>query len=151
MTSVAVGTTVRPASSVDLDTLVTMAQHFVEQTEYRATVPSDAAHLRGVAERLLEAGVVFVAESEEGVVGMLAGLVFPHYLTGIVTASETAWWVEPTARGTTTGRDLLRAFEAWAREHGATRLELGSRDARLDRFYTRLGYAPVERVFAKEL
>lgn len=144
--------TIRPATAADVEGVVQMAQHFVLQTSYGAHIPADADHLRAVVQQLLALGVVLVAVGDDGgLVGMLAGLAYPHYLTGRQTASETAWWVEPSVRGAAIARDLLRAFEAWAVTQGAVVVELGSRHERLDRFYGRLGYAPVERVFQKEL
>lgn len=96
-------------------------------------------------------GTVLVAVEDGTCVGMIGGAVYPHFLTGLRTANEAWWWVEPHARNGRTGRELLRAFTAWAQAAGATRLEIGSRDERLDRFYQRLGFAPVERIFAKDL
>lgn len=143
--------TVREATMADIDGVVTMAQHFVLETSYGAHVPNDPAHLRKVTEQLLTLGVVLVAETDGELVGMLAGMSYPHYLTGRQTASETAWWVEKSFRGARIAKDLLEAFVEWARRAGATTVELGSRHERLDRFYERLGFKAVERLYQKEL
>ena len=143
-------TIVRKATIEDREVLVTMAQHFVQQTAYGQQIPSDRDHLGRVTDQLLSLGIVFIAEAGDAV-GMLAGLVYPHYMTGRQTANETAWWVEPSARGGRVARDLLAAFEQWARTQGAAVVEIGSWHPRLDRWYGRLGYVPGERVFRKEI
>lgn len=144
-------TTIREATTEDVPAIVTMAQHFVQQTSYASCVPSDAGHLQKVTEQLLAVGVVFVAERDGDLIGMLAGLAYPHYMTSRQTASESAWWVEPSARGARIAHALLDAFESWAQARGAQCVEIGSWHPRLDRFYQRLGYAPGERIFRKEL
>ena len=143
---------IRQATGADVPHLVEMARHFVAQTDYAGQVPDDLAHLTALVEQLLSIGVVFVADDDEGrSVGMLAGLVYPHYMTGRLTANETAWWVEPTARGGRLATDLLDTFERWATAQGATVIEIGAWHPRLERFYRRLGYVGAERIFRKDV
>lgn len=144
-------TAIREATGEDVPAIVTMAQHFVSDTAYGACVPSDAGHLQRVTEQLLALGVIFVAERDGALIGMLAGLAYPHFLTTKQTASETALWVEWRFRGARIAKDLIEAFERWAAAQHATRVELGSWHAALDTFYGRLGYTAAERVFYKEL
>ena len=57
--------------------------------------------------------------------------------------------VDPGRRSQGIGKALLEAMRGWARERGATHLELDSADARLDahRFYEREGADPGSRSF----
>lgn len=143
--------TIRYAGPSDVDGLITMARHFIASTEYGAHIPDDEAHCRQVIEQLLSVGVVVVAERDGALIGMLGGMVYPHFVTARITATEAFWWVEPHMRGARVAKDLLEAFAAWAIERGAAVIELGSRHEKLDRFYERLGYRAVERVFQKEV
>ncbi len=63
--------------------------------------------------------------------------------------------VDDAHRSSGIGAELLAAAEAWAREHGATRMVVRSRIARerAHRFYEREGYALVKtsHVFEKRL
>ena len=61
--------------------------------------------------------------------------------------------VDPERRSLGVGKALLDAAKAWARERGATHLELDSGDARLDahRFYARENPSWTSRCFAWEL
>lgn len=141
---------IRNAMAEDIENIVTMAEHFLADTVYYRRTATTKDSLRASARTLIEQGVVLLAISEDGIPqGMLAGLVYDHYLTNTRMASESVWWVEPEARGGGVAQALLRAFEVWAADHGATAVEIGSWHPRLDRFYERLGYAPAERIFRK--
>ena len=61
--------------------------------------------------------------------------------------------VDPERRSLGVGKALLDAAKAWAKERGATHLELDSGDARLDahRFYERENPSWTSRCFAWEL
>jgi len=144
-------TTIREATAEDVSAIVTMAQHFAATTIYGAQVPSDPAHLEKVVTTLMTMGSVLVAEVDGRLVGMIAGVVYPNLLSGISTAGETAWWVEPSARGGRVARALLDAFVEWGRAQGARRVDICSWNERLDTFYRRLGFTPAERVFSKEV
>jgi hypothetical protein len=91
--------------------------------------------------------VFFVAG--EPVKAMICGVVAPHYLTGEPAAFKTAWYATPSARGH--GASLLRAFEKWARQQGAKRLFVAGRSVRTLTMLGRLGYAPLETVYEKDL
>lgn len=142
---------IRPATADDVEAIVAMGQRFVQQTSYGKHIPDDPDHLRGVTQQMLRTGVAFVAERDGQLIGMLLGCVYPHFLTSLCTAAETAWWVEPTARNLRTAVALMHAFLAWARAQGAVRVQGGSRHRVLDRLYRRLGFHAVETVFEMEL
>ncbi len=81
--------------------------------------------------------------------GFLCGVIAPHYFTGEPTAFKTAWYALPAARGH--GYYLLRAFEAWAKVRHARRLIVAGRQERTLTLLSRLGYAPLETVYAKDI
>lgn len=144
--------TIRPATAEDLDVLITMAEHFLADTVYHQRTAVTLDSLRTSTMLLIDRGVVLMAfDAEQRPIGILAGLAYDHYLANTRMASESVWWVEPCARGSGVAQDLLSAFEAWAVDHGAMTVEIGSWHPRLDRFYARLGYDPAERIFRKDV
>jgi GNAT superfamily N-acetyltransferase len=86
--------------------------------------------------------VVLVAESEEGgLVGICTGYQDLHSVRFGYRAWVEDLAVHPDHRSSGVGKRLLDAAKAWARERGATHLELDSAEARADahRFYEREG------------
>jgi len=87
-----------------------------------------------------ETAAVLVAEADDG---GLVGVCTVNLDIRSVRFGQRAWVedlaVDPARRSSGVGRALLDAAKAWAREHGATHLELDSGDARIDahRFYER--------------
>jgi GNAT superfamily N-acetyltransferase len=69
-------------------------------------------------------------------------------------AEELLIWIDPSARGTA-WRDLLDAFEAWAREKGCQSIKVSVqqhwRGEALGRLWRRRGYLPVETVFSRPI
>jgi hypothetical protein len=82
-------------------------------------------------------------------VGVLCGVIAPHYFTGEPTAFKTAWYVLPGAKGY--GAYLFRRFEAWAKEKDARRLIVAGRHERTLGLLSHLDYQPLETVYAKDL
>jgi GNAT superfamily N-acetyltransferase len=84
---------------------------------------------------------VFVAEVDE----RIAGFCTIYHDIDSVRFGRRAWVedlaVDDDQRSRGLGKGLLDAAKAWAREHGASHLELDSADARVDahRFYMREG------------
>lgn len=144
---------IRDAAESDLPRIVEMTQAFIRETAWGERVADNPEHFTAAARRVMDEGRMFLAEAEDGnVVGMLAGYVFFHPVTGQRIGAELIWWVDPDARGSGAGRTLFEAAETWAREEGATAMQFSAyRDERLEELYRRLGYAPYEVVFQKEL
>ena len=97
---------------------------------------------------------VLVAEADDGAV---VGLCTVTLDLRSVRFGQRAWVedlaVDPARRSVGIGKQLLDAAKAWAREHGATHLELDSGDARTDahRFYERERPSHTSRSFSWEL
>ena len=87
-----------------------------------------------------DVATVLLAETDDAAV---AGLCSVSLDLRSMRFGQRAWVedlvVDPGRRSTGTGKALLDAAKAWARERGATHLELDSGDARTDahRFYER--------------
>lgn len=82
---------------------------------------------------------------------MLGGqLVEMFFSREAIHASEMFWWSEGR------GKELLEAFEQWAREAGATGIIMADlndpeRNAVMESLYGKRGYALTERHFVKAI
>ncbi|WKW49509.1 hypothetical protein [Rhodomicrobium lacus] len=137
---------VRQASEADAARFVELALRFYAEEGARRADPRALA--RFAFAQIFERNRVLLA-AKEPAVAVLAGMIAPHYLTGEPTAFKTAWYAQPGARGY--GASLLRAFEAWAIEKGATRLLVAGRMPRTLTLLERLRFQPLETVYAKDL
>ena len=98
-------------------------------------------------------GVVFFATNGDGYKGVFAGLSFPSMLTGELMAALLFGYVIPQSRGKL-GYRMLKAFDSWAIEKGATVLIIGWNHLMPEenvKMYESLGYVPKETMFSKEL
>lgn len=128
-----------------------MGRRFIESSHYRAIVPDNPDQLRTTAAGLItsESGFVAVDDRDGTLVGMIGILLFPHHLSGERIAGEVFWWVEPERRGG--GVRLMKRAEAWAKDHGAVRMQMIAPSAPVGALYARLGYAPVEIAYERAL
>jgi GNAT superfamily N-acetyltransferase len=115
----------------------------------------DAEHARAaIADAIADpSSAVLVAEHR----GELLGLCTAYLDMNSVRFGPRCWVedlaVSPEHRSQGVGKSLLDAAKAWARERGATHLELDSAETRVDahRFYEREGPSWTSRCFAWEL
>jgi GNAT superfamily N-acetyltransferase len=115
----------------------------------------DAEHARAAIAQAIEdpESAVLVAEHR----GQLLGLCTAYLDMNSVRFGPRCWVedlaVSPENRSQGVGKALLDAAKDWARERGATHLELDSGDARADahRFYEREEPSWTSRCFAWEL
>jgi GNAT superfamily N-acetyltransferase len=139
-------------------------------TEIRAVGSGDAALLREVRMRALttdpEAFAAGAADADEawaaraacapdddGVVLIALHDAQPIGMAGVRWADSeqrvaALWgmWVDPSARGTGAGRQLVAAVRAWVRDRGGRFVRLGvfARDGGAEGFYARLGFVAVD-------
>lgn len=112
------------------------------------------AYWRAVEATRRGGGEVLVAELEGEVVGVCQVLILPHFQhTGGWCAELESVHVRADRRGRGIGARLLAAGEAIARARGCYRIQLTSRNVRLDahRFYQAQGYEQTSQGFKKPL
>ena len=93
---------------------------------------------------------VLVATGDDGAItGFITGYLDIHSVRFGYRCWVEDFAVDPDLRSRGIGSRLLAAMRGWARERGATHLELDSADARVDahRFYEREGADPGSRSF----
>lgn len=153
MIAVASQTELREATHADLPRLVEMFTEFVSSTQYAQYVGNNPEISAGMIARMIGADdcAVFVADSPNGIIGMLGLLIFMHPFSGECVSSELFWWLDPKHRGP--GVWLLRRGERWARSKGATRMTMMAPkdNQRVADIYQVVGYHEVERLFQKDL
>jgi GNAT superfamily N-acetyltransferase len=141
---------IRKAIRADIPHLVVMGKHFLHASKYETHIAENPDAMFDLLLRLVDAdgGIVFVS-GEDRPQGMIGGHLFQHPISREVMASELFWWVEPEHRGA--GMALYRAFEQWAREHGAVKIQMIAPDERTARAYVALGFDQIETTFQKVL
>lgn len=140
----------RIATYEDLPIVSRMAESFISNSPYRGHF--DMGMVDGVLSKLITAedprdGVVLL----HGDQGMLAGMASPFIYGPHYMATELGWWVEPEARKTGIGKELILAFEEWARRVGCTLITMISLDDRVSEYYEKNNYQLTERAYMKEL
>jgi GNAT superfamily N-acetyltransferase len=140
---------IRQATASDVPRLVEMGRRFRSETGYAKVLAENPQKMTELATQLTDLGCLLVSERAGELVGMLGFLVFPHFMSGEVTATETFWWVEPEHRGE--GIKLLREAEKTARTYGAEKMAMIAPDDRVANLYKRLGYEFVEASYQRSL
>jgi GNAT superfamily N-acetyltransferase len=140
---------IRAATSADVPRLVEMGRRFRSETGYAKVLAENPAKMAELATQLAALGCLLVSERAGQLVGMLGFLIFPHFMSGEITATETFWWVEPESRGE--GLKLLREAEKRAREAGAEKMAMIAPNDRIANLYKRLGYEFVEAAYQRTL
>ena len=140
--------TIRPATLADVPRLVAMARQQIAAT-YGDAVPDSPAQVEATVTSLVTepSGACFVAEREGAVIGMIGLIASLNHASGLPTASEVMWWMDPAARGG--GVALLQRAERWAAETGAAVIQMVApvTNPRVGRLYARRGYAALETTY----
>ena len=136
---------IRPATPADIPMLLDMGQKFADRAELSAHVGYDPASMEATFLAMIEneAFCLFVGDS-----GAIGGVVAPHpFNHAQPIADELFGWSEGRE-----GLKLLEAYEEWAAAQGAvirmTALEAVNPE-RMQRFYERRGYQPLERAYVR--
>ncbi|MDX0310567.1 hypothetical protein GOC54_05440 [Sinorhizobium meliloti] len=143
--------TVRQATASDVPRVLTLLRQFhaAGGFDFRFDAPR--------FEQFVKAAI-FGERSACFVIGdPIAGVLVASHaesFVGFRYAEEHLVWIEPGQRGAA-WRDLLCAFEAWAKAAGCERIKLSAQHAlrhpAMTRLYRRSGYTPCETVFSKEI
>lgn len=135
------------ATRDDLTLIRRMAYEFMESTEMKHYAYED--DLNAVIDSLLDRdGSIVLLHGEDG---MIAGTLSKFPFGPYVVATEMAWWVNPDKRKSNVGRDLLEAFEFWAKKVGADMVHMVSLDDSVGKFYEKKGYKLLERAYIKAI
>jgi GNAT superfamily N-acetyltransferase len=141
---------IRQATLSDLETIKTLSDELLKNTKLGlADVRKIAGLITG------RRTVVFVAELNNEVVGFICGAVFESPFNEIVRACDLGLYLKPSTRSVVVGKHLVKSYEEWAKDLGATQCWLGqSTGHRIHDtadYYKRLGYTVVGVNSIKEL
>lgn len=146
---------IRPATHNDVNELVELGRTFLGQTILARMAPYDPVSVEGMLMSCIDTttSAVFALESGGKVVGGIFGSLVPLYWNvEILAAQQFGWFVHPDHRGKESIL-LLRAWEGWAVQHGATILFSGAKKNNrfnaMDRVLNREGYEVLETVHVK--
>lgn len=146
----------RRATVDDLPACLDMTARFHAASPIASVAPFDrdgmAATLRGMLANP-RAGV-WVAFQNSKPVGLAGALCYPLYFNpAYEVAQELFWWLDPAARGCGAGEKLFQNVQNWAKELGAAAVFMialdDARVDKMDRFYKRAGFQPMERTYMK--
>ncbi|WP_181448764.1 GNAT family N-acetyltransferase [Nonomuraea aridisoli] len=140
------GVRIRPIREEDRHAVLTLAHRLTEGVaEWRDPEAVVEAARQWLAGSLTpegdRPGAVFVAETDDGVVGVVSVNTHQHF-TGTVDAYVGELAVAPHAVRGGVGRQLMAAAETWARRQGVRHLtlETGAANTTARRFYAALGF-----------
>jgi GNAT superfamily N-acetyltransferase len=87
-------------------------------------------------------GVIFVAEQDDEIVGIMACCIQPRQLLykDKIIAMEPFWYVAPDHRKTGLGVLMLKKYEDWARDLGCDGIQCGSLDEDTNKLLEALNY-----------
>jgi len=139
---------IRQAVEGDIPAIVAMGRRMV--ATYGAGLVENVPQLEFVVRNAIASpnGVIWLAVDKQPV-GFLVLIAFKHHLSGVATAGEVGWWVEPEARGC--GIRLMHAAEQWAAEHGIVNIQMIAPNERVGALYKRCGYEPIEITYQRTI
>jgi GNAT superfamily N-acetyltransferase len=149
---------VRRAETADMPSCLDMTARFHAASPISGVAPFDrdgmAVTLRGmIANR--RAGI-WLALLDGKPVGIAGALLYPLYFNpAYEVAQELFWWLNPDARGSGAGEKLFQTLQTWAKDNGASAVFMialaDNRVGKMDSFYKRAGFQPMERTYMKEV
>lgn len=128
---------IRPATGSDVLPIVDMIDRLRAAVD--GPIPVDRTHTAAVVASLIADPDALVLVSGEG---FIAGRLTPTIINPARIAQELGWWA---ADGS--GLRLLRAFERWAADRGATLVQLSTGADGPD--LSRLGYRRAEQAWVR--
>lgn len=138
--------------------LKTIAENFWPEGREDLLGQVDLEHMQRTWAQLHCAGLaaILACYDEHGVLaGALGAMLSPSPHTGDTSAQEVFWYVLPEYRGTRAAAQLIRAYEVWAKRHGARFVLMAHlthlMPAAIGRFYRLRGYRQTETIYTKEI
>lgn len=150
---------IRDATVWDALTALSLGESYVEEVMDYVNVPYDPEAAVGrMAEALHDERQLFILSitSEGYVAGMLWAICAPLLpWSSCNIALDTIVYVKPEYRGTRHGLDLVRAYESWAIDKGASEIRLsvasGIHEDKTGNFYKKLGYEHLGSQYRRKL
>lgn len=149
---------IKIAELEDLPGLLNVIKNFFDNspfnglTEFNPSIASDTA--KRILQGPKENGIILLYLKDGVVKGVLAGLAHELFFSADKVATELCWWVDEDARGRDS-LELIEAYEFWAEKVGCSIVSManltGTTGERLDKYYKRRGYTPLETAYGKKV
>lgn len=110
---------IRPATKFDIPRLVELMKHYRDASPLPCLLTSNnVEHVeKMLTEIIVGRGVIFVADHEGLVVGMLIAMRNPNlWDPNILAMNELAYWMEPEHRNSSGGYKLLSKYRDWCEQ-----------------------------------
>ena len=136
----------------EVNQILLLGNQFAEESEF-VRFNSDVA-IENVKKIIAtNIGILFLAYDNSKLIGMICGIKYPDFLTGLLTATELFWFVDKRKRGV--GLKLLSKFESWARKENCKNIIMmhlsDSMPETVKTIYEKKGYKHLESHYIKEL
>ena len=149
---------IKIATLEDLPGLLKVLKNFFDASPFDSLTEFDYAIAAETAKKIIEgpkeSGVILLYLKENTVKGVIAGLCHQMFFSRDRVATELCWWVDEDARSKES-LDLIEAYEFWAEKVGCTITTManltGETGERLDKYYKRRGYTPLETAYGKKV
>lgn len=142
---------IRPYDDADYPYIKRLVERFYTEAVAEWGFTLDDEKLKAIVRPLREYS--WMAEINGKVVGLLAGQVVYQHLDAKPIWQEFIWYVDPEYRSC--GVRLFNFVEAWCRANGIGKMIMvylhNSKAVKLDEFYKRMGFKPMETHFIKTL
>lgn len=147
---------IRKATQSDIPAIVELGISFHEEIEFAWFSPVNVEDWEATVKNMVETGIVFVAEDEGDVVGIVCGGIYPCYFNyARKIGQELVMYIDSAHRHGSIGRKLIKAFEEEAKRLGAHVVVVGAKTKfaidKISNVYARLGFNEMERTYAKEM
>jgi GNAT superfamily N-acetyltransferase len=147
---------VRRVVTTDLQSCLDMTARFHAASPISNVAPFDRDGMAVTLREMMmnpRAGV-WLALLDGAPVGIAGALLYPLYFNpAYEVAQELFWWLNPEARGSGAGEKLFQNVQTWAKDKGASAVFMialaDSRVGKMDRFYKRAGFQPMEHTYMK--
>lgn len=118
---------VRTATIEDLDILIDFGQRLTKESPHFQKQGFNVQRAEAVFIHLINKGSIFIVYDQyDNAVGGLIGCMDIDWRTGHKLAFEQGVFVLPEYRSTGVATQLVEAFKAWAIDHHADRIQIGT-------------------------
>lgn len=143
---------IRKAEIKDFEIILDMCAEFWQHTQFEE--PFRRYHTRKMIQMAYDHELLIVAENGGEVVGFLAAIKSPLLGSDLAwMATELAWWINPSNRGTMLGMKLIETFEKLCMEQGVKYVNMAfmetSMPEQIKSMYKKFGYTLQETMYTK--
>ena len=143
---------IRQATIEDIHMIIPMCEDFAKELDMWEGVDKKAA--AELLTKCLDAGLLFVGERKDKIVGVAAGLITKSlWNPAHLIAEEQIYYVKPEARGSTVGYRLIKRYidEVYWKNADISLLKLMFNSPDIQKHYARHGYKKLESTYFRRM